>query len=173
MREFVRTNTSLARLSSSSKWLYGSFLVLIIAGFLSSVVLYYGSMGLGPSTAAQYFVGNADDPSATQILLEKSFRQLMETAHFHLFTMPVLLLILGHLFLLGKSEPWRTVVVVAAAVVTALHVAGPFVVRYGGAGFGWVMPATGIPFLLLYLFLAVVSLRDLLSKPPPRPSREG
>lgn len=167
MREFVRTNTSLARLPAGSKWLYGSFLVLIIAGFLSSVVLYYGSMGLGFSSVSRYYLGNANDPSATQILLEKSFRDLMETAHFHLFTMPVVLLILGHLFLLGRSAPWRTWVVVAAAVVTALHVAGPFVVRYGGAGFGWVMPATGIPFLLLYLFLAVVSLRDLLSRPPP------
>ena len=50
--------------------------------------------------------------------------------HFHLFTIPVYVLILAHLWLLAKVPPWaQHAGVVAAVVASGLHVAAPWIVR--------------------------------------------
>jgi len=158
MREFQGRSSSLSRLSPGAKLLYGGYVLLTLAGFLSSVALYWDSLGLDP---ARYFLGNAADADAVELILEKSPRQLLETTHFHLFTVPVCLLILGHLFLLSRGGSWKVAVIALALVFTSLHVAGPWLIHLGFPG--WIMPVTGIPFLFLYLLMALWPLWDLRS----------
>ena len=161
MREFKRQQGgALSRLPGASRYLYLGFLVLALCAFASSMALYYDSMGLLPDTAADYFLGNMDDPKAEEILIEKSTRQLLEVTHFHLYTMPLWLLVLAHLFLMARGGRWKGWVVGGALVFTVLHVAGPWVVRATGSG--WVMGATGVPFLVLYLVMALWPIPELL-----------
>lgn len=162
MRDFNSPRGALGRLSPGARLLYLVFIGLTLLGFASAMALYYDSLGIGASTAATYYLGNGDNPSAAELIVEKSPRELLETAHFHLFSMPVVLLILGHLFLLARGGRWKSWVVGAASALTLLHVAGPWVIRYGGAAWGWVMPATGIPFLVLYLVMAVWPVPELV-----------
>jgi hypothetical protein len=82
--------------------------------------------------------------------------------------MPVVMLVLGHLFLLSRGGKWKGWVVASAPVLTVLHVAGPWIVLYGGASFGWWMPATALPFVAVYVFMALWPLPDLFR--PPRDS---
>jgi hypothetical protein len=75
----------------------------------------------------------------------------MEEAHFHLFSLPVILLILTHL-LFATSCPPRTRVIISLAswIGALLEIGGPFGVRYVSAGLapllllGWGLLTAGI-----------------------------
>lgn len=164
MREFRRPGGSLATIPRPARLLYAGFLALTCAGFVTALALYYDGLGLSAESAATHYLGNADDPLASEIIVEKSTRDLLEVSHFHLFTMPVLLLVLAHLFLLARGGRWRGKVVAIAVVSTALHVAGPWLVRFGGAGWGWVMPTTGLLFAASYGVMALWPLPELLAR---------
>lgn len=165
MREFRRSPGSLALLPRPARLLYAGFLALTAFGFATALALYYDGLGLDLATTASHYLGNANDPEAAEILVEKSARELLEITHFHLFTMPVLLLVLAHLFLLARGGAWKGAVVGVALLSTALHVAGPWVVRYGGPGWAWVMPATGLPFALSMGVMTLWPLPELFAGP--------
>ncbi|AKJ04217.1 hypothetical protein ATI61_101690 [Archangium gephyra] len=75
--------------------------------------------------------------------LEKPARQVMETFHFHLFTVPVVLLIVGHLFMLtALSVRLKVGVITLASVATFVHLLAPLLVRFVGPQWGWLMPVS-------------------------------
>lgn len=166
MREFRRPGGSLRTLPRPARLLYAGFLGLTTLGFATAMGLYYDGLGLGLRSVAAHYLGNADDPDATEILVERSFHDLLQQSHFHLFTMPVLLLVLAHLFLLARGGRWKGWVVGLALLSTALHVAGPWAIYLGGASWAWIMPATGLPFALSYLTMALWPIPELLARDP-------
>lgn len=166
MNHFRGGSGALSNLPYPGRLLYAAFLGLTTLGFVTSLGLYYDALGLSLSQSAAHYLGNADDLGASEILVEKTARDLLQVSHFHLFTMPVILLVLAHLFLLARGGRWKGWVVAVATLSTALHVAGPWLVRYGGAGFSWVMPATGLPFAASYGLMALWPLPELLRRRP-------
>ncbi|HEX8435788.1 hypothetical protein, partial [Archangium sp.] len=82
-------------------------------------------------------------PAAAPMRLEKPARQVMETFHFHLFTVPVVLLIVGHLFMLtALSTRLKVGVITLASVTTFVHLLAPLLVRFVGPQWGWLMPVS-------------------------------
>jgi hypothetical protein len=80
----------------------------------------------------------------------KTFWQLVETSHFHAFTIPVVVLILAHLlYATPASVRTRVVLTVIGFVGALLDITGPWAVRYVAAGMayalmlGWLMLALG------------------------------
>ena len=49
---------------------------------------------------------------------------------------------------------------IAATVMTA-HIAAPWIVRYGGGSWAWLMPVTGIPFGATFTWMTVVPLAEM------------
>lgn len=81
--------------------------------------------------------------AAVPMRLEKPARQVMETFHFHLFTVPVVLLIVGHLFMLtALSTRLKVGVITVASVATFVHLLAPLLVRFVGPQWGWLMPVS-------------------------------
>jgi hypothetical protein len=81
--------------------------------------------------------------AAVPMRLEKPARQVMETFHFHLFTVPVVLLIVGHLFMLtALSTRLKVGVIAVASVATFVHLLAPLLVRFVGPQWGWLMPVS-------------------------------
>lgn len=75
--------------------------------------------------------------------LEKPARQVMETFHFHLFTVPVVLLIVGHLFMLtALSMRLKVGIIAVSSVATFVHLLAPLLVRFVGPQWGWLMPVS-------------------------------
>src|SRR5207245_5724907 len=73
-----------------------------------------------------------------------SYRKLLEVTHFHLFTVPVFLLIITHLFMLtGLSRRTKVSWIVTGWLASLAHIAAPWLVRYGGAGWSTAYAATG------------------------------
>lgn len=159
----------LTRLGPGAKLLYLSFIGFTLVGLLGTVLLYANGWGWTGDSAAEYVLGNEDNPDAEQMRFAKPTRELLETSHFHLFTIPVTLLILAHLFLLARGGRWKFWVVAASIAFTAAHMAGPWIIHFGGPGLGWFMPATAWPFMALIVFMALWPVPEL--KPwggPPR-----
>lgn len=152
----------MSKLPLGSRLLYLAFLFLVMLAFATSIALYTDALGLDAQGAADWYRGNADQPGATEILMGKSARELLEITHFHLYTQPVLFLVLAHLFLLSRGGDWKEAVVAAAFLFTLGHIAAPWMVWNGYSGL-W-MPLTAVPFLLLYGLMALWPVPDLLSR---------
>ncbi|ATB34129.1 hypothetical protein [Melittangium boletus] len=194
MRQFARP-FPITRLSLEARVLYTGFLLFLVLGFVSSAWLYADSFGgLSGRGSAEYYRGStaptpapvaADDaggpalelpdegPAPEPLRLEKPARQVMETFHFHLFTVPVVLLIVGHLFMLTSlSVRLKVGVITEASVATFIHLLAPLLVRFGGAHWGWLMPVSVVGAALGWLPMLVWPLWEMW-RPVPAGAPEG
>src|SRR5205823_13739684 len=79
-----------------------------------------------------------------RITVAVSYRKLLEVTHFHLFTVPVFLLIIAHLFTLtGLSPTAKLVWIAMGSASSLLRLAAPWLVRYGGEAWGFSYPRAG------------------------------
>jgi hypothetical protein len=151
MQVFVRRGFQLRTASVETRVAYTGFLLLMMPAVATLVALSIGRMGLDPQAIATYYRG-----SESEMSFPKSFWQLMEVSHFHLFTVPVVVLILSHL-LFGtpfstRVRIWLTAITFAGALLDAF---GPWSVRYVAAGcaylliVGWMLLGGGSLLIVL------------------------
>src|SRR5688572_15429039 len=109
MRQFAKP-TSLERLSLEARIVYTGFAVFMLLGYFTSAWLYADDdLGFGSEGPRRYYLGESDStanhPSVSAsgptvelpddeelsagLRLAKPPRQVMETFHFHLLTVPV------------------------------------------------------------------------------------
>ena len=150
----------LRALPTGAKILYTAFVLATLAGLLvlwrlygaavgddGPAVYYAGAPAAAPASAPPAGGGPAielspEDARPRVIVAQISDRKLLEVTHFHLFSIPVYVLVLAHLWLLAKIPPWlQSAGVVGAVVTSGLHVAAPWIARgHQGLAFlvGWV-----------------------------------
>jgi hypothetical protein len=135
VQAFVRRGFQLRTASIETRIAYTAFLVLMLPGIASLAALSAGRIGLSPHAIAGYYRGGLGEMS-----FPKTFWQLVEVSHFHLFTIPVVALILSHLTyatpLSVRARIWLTSALFAGAF---LDIAGPWLVRYGAPAFAWLL----------------------------------
>lgn len=157
MQEFTR-RSRLRALPPESRLVYSGFVLFSWLGLVSAVLLYENSLGASLRQTAEYYLGAQGD----ELAVPKSYRALLETTHFHLFTMPVIWLILVHLFLLVPGRPAAKRAWVATSFLAVLtHVAGPWLVRYGGPALSFVMPLTGLALVVSFFWLGARGLWEM------------
>jgi hypothetical protein len=198
MRQFGSSGFRLWNLGVEAKVLYTAFCLLTFLGVVSSALYYEDLVGSGTSGVRRYYAGEsaaAAPPSGAattgpaievppegegdvggegarhSIVVQVSYRKLLEVTHFHLFTMPVVLLIVGHLFLatgLGGAAKLGWIVAGAASVV--MHLATPWLVRYGTAGLAPLHILTGVALTVSMSVLTVYPTFSMWrGKAEPRP----
>ncbi len=98
------------------------YTVYVSGLWVTNLLLYFSKMGLTYDSVVSYYLGNEE-----QFLSPRSFQGLLEVAHFHLFAMGMLLLVLTHLILFipvsGRIKAWL--------------IALPFFAALLGEGAGW------------------------------------
>ena len=73
-----------------------------------------------------------------------TYRKLLEVTHFHLFTVPVFLLIVAHLFMLTGLQPGTKAAWIAGGFGSSIaHIAAPWLLHYAGGGWTWLYAASG------------------------------
>jgi hypothetical protein len=104
-----------------------------------------------------------------------TYRKLLEVTHFHLFTMPVVLLIVGHLFFAcGLGPRARVAWVGAGCASVALHIATPWLVRYASPRLAFLHATSGVALTLSMGVLTGYPIIAMWRKAPPRGEpREG
>jgi hypothetical protein len=183
MRDFTTGPGRLRILSLSSKLLYSAFLVAALTGLLISWKLYGAAVGTGGPRA--YYAGEAaPPPPAAEVrapaesdgpsldlpqeaatpkpMVEQiSDRRLLEVTHFHIFTIPIYVLVLAHLFLLTRLPSWVHTSAIATAVGSSgVHIAGPWIVR-GHPALAWLMPVSAILMLITLALIGIVTAVDM------------
>ena len=194
MRQFASGGFRLWNLSVEAKVLYTAFCVLILCGIVSSA-LYYGDLvGSGLGGVRRYYGGESDDAAGAsaggaepsragpaidvppevearpqKIVVAVTYRKLLEVTHFHLFTMPVVLLIVGHLFFATALSPRAKLVWVGTASATVfLHIATPWLVRYGSTGLAFLHAVSGAAMTVAMGVLTVYPVFAMWRKAPAR-----
>jgi hypothetical protein len=95
-------------------------------------------------------------------------RKLLEVTHFHLFSMPLYLLVLSHLFMLSAlAERTKVVWIAAATFAVAGHIAAPWLVRAGAAGSAFAYGTTGALVALSFAVMAGVALFEMWAPGAP------
>jgi hypothetical protein len=96
-------------------------------------MLYFDSMDFTTASVIDHYLGNeAEFRSA------RSYRGMVEVAHFHLFAMGMLMMVLTHLALFVPVRVGWKIALIIVPFVSALASEGAgWLVRWGGAGFAW------------------------------------
>jgi hypothetical protein len=105
----------------------------VAALWLTNALLFFDKMSLTPDSVVAYYLGNEE-----QFRPPRSYQGMLEVAHFHLFAMGMLLLVLTHLVLFvpvsNAKKAWGVALPFLAA---ALDEGGGWLVRFVHPGFAW------------------------------------
>lgn len=111
----------------------GCFLVYTALFWITNALLYFHSMGLTYDSVVAHYLG--DEASFRQ---PRTYRGLLEVAHFHLFAMGVLLLTLTHLVLFVPLSPRHKAWLIVVSFASALgNEASGWLVRFLHPGFAY------------------------------------
>ena len=110
-------------------------------------LLLFLKVGLSYESVVEYYRGSEES-----FRPPRSYMGLLEEAHFHFFSMAVLLVTLNHLFLFtGRGNMEKLLVITASYGAAFLDIAGGWLVRYAAAEFAYVKIAS---FVVLQASLA-------------------
>jgi hypothetical protein len=181
----------LRALPVGGKILYSAFAVATLVGLLVSARLY--RVAVGDAGPAVYYAGASasvapaaaaptggpaielapEDAEPRALVEPMPERKLLEVTHFHLFTIPVYVLVLAHLWLLARVPIWAQHAGVALAVLTSgLHIAAPWIVR-GRPALSSLMATSGLAMLVTLGVLALGAMIDMWLPAPPSASPQG
>ena len=156
MRYF--TNRSmLARMDFNTKLIITYFLLFMLAASAFSIFMSWERTRLSTQGAAAYYRGDE-----AHMMFPKERLELIETTHFHLFITPLIVMTVGHLFLMSAwSRRWKAVIITAAFAYAALDIAKPWLVRYGAPEFGVLAPINSALFGMTMLLCIFVPLYEI------------
>jgi hypothetical protein len=162
-----------------SRAVYTVFLVFTLVGLALTLWLTHDMVGLDLREAGEYYGGDAAPveeevvdggpalvlpPDGEELAAFEPMprRKLLEVTHFHLFSMPVYLLILSHIYMLSRSrKKAKAAWIAAGSIGTLLHIAAPWLVAHGCAGAVATYAASGTLLLVSYFVMSVVPLWEM------------
>lgn len=108
-----------------------------------------------------------------EIRIAKPMRQIVETFHFHLFSVPICLLIVGHIFMMCRlSTRTKATIIAAGSIATLLHLLAPVAVRALSPAWAWLFAPSAVVMLITWLWMSIKPLIDLW-RPIPPPSNDA
>lgn len=144
------------------KLAFSFFILFILLGLFSSIALYHQQFNFSSTTAADYYQGNRGEKNVDKFYVKKSYRELLEVTHFHVFIMPVVYLALVHLYFLSpQPELEKNLITVLAFGGLLLEVATPWLVRYGSSAWSYLFWGSGLTITLTTLWMSLVCYRYL------------
>jgi len=138
------------------------FLVVVGLGYATNFTMLAWKTGMTPAGIAAYYRG---DETAMQF--PKELRELVENVHFHVYIVPVVLLVLTHVFYMTAwTERAKLRVTNLAYVAFVADLVAPFLVRYASADFAWWKLASTTLFHGTLFFLVLVPLYECWARGP-------
>ncbi len=164
MREFLQpANRGLSVLQPATRFSLALLLGFALASYVVMLLLGLSRSGLTPESIHTYYAGAHPDEG-------KPAGELLELTHFHLFSMPMLLFVLGHVFLMCRwpGMRQRRWVVLAGFVGAACDLAAPWLVIHGGLACAWVKIAGRLLLAPSLLTMTLVPLWEIARAPRVR-----
>jgi hypothetical protein len=197
MKDFTRPRGRLRSLPLPARVVYSVFLVFTLLALALTAWLGQQMVGLDLSRIDAYYAGGAEPSSAQHgssappagggpqldlpaeadapvVSEPMPLRKLLEVTHFHLFSMPVYLLILSHLFMLSRARDATKLGWIAlGTLAVALHIAAPWLARGGGAAAHWLYGVSGAALAASFLVMAIGPLVEMWTEPRERGASEA
>ncbi len=137
--------------------LYTLFLLLMLAGFAFSFFWAHSMTDLSPQGIADHYRGS--DATYGEPM---SFRELAEITHFHLFTMPVVFMILIHvLYLTMASNQLKQAATYGAFAGVLLDLVSPWLITYVSPVFALTMLTGDLLMTVTFLVMLAVPLYEM------------
>lgn len=189
MKDFIRPAGRLRTLPVPARLVYTVFNLFSLLALLETAWLGADMVGANLEGVEAYYAGRASspppaakptDPAAGPVIelpdepltaeaAPMPLRKLLEVTHFHLFTMPVYLLILSHLFMLSRIHAGVKIGFIAGGSLGVLsHMLAPWLARGGGAFATWFYGISGTLLFVTMLVMSVVPLIEMWAAPPRR-----
>jgi hypothetical protein len=116
----------------------GLTLFLLLGFWVTNFLLYFSKMGLTPSSVIDYYRGSEEAFTAA-----RSFRSMVEVAHFHLPMMAVVMLILTHLVIfIPFPNKAKVGIIVFSFSVAFLNESACWLVRFVSPNWAILKPIT-------------------------------
>lgn len=148
---------------------YTLFLLLMLAGFTFSFFWAHSMTGLSPNGIADHYRG-----SDTTFGEPMSFRELAEITHFHLFTMPVVFMILVHvLYLTMVGNRIKVSMTWTAFSGVILDLVSPWLITYLSPVFVLTMLTGDILMTVSFLIMLIIPLYEMWVLKRPLMARES
>lgn len=161
MKEFNGSHPPIAALRWETRALYTAFLVTMLAGYVAMGALVLTRAGLSADRIVEYYVGDEE-----QGRYGKTFGELLETTHFHLFSVPLLVLVLGHVFLLTSwPAALKTGLVILSLLAGMAYIAAPWLVVYVSPRFAVFAVVVRVGLAGTLLVFTVVPLYEMWRRP--------
>lgn len=182
MKDFTRPRGRLASLPAPARLVYSSFLVFTLAGLGMSLWLTDDMVGLDLTKLEAYYAGGEeappselavspgsgpvlelpDDLPAASLTEPMPLRKLLEVTHFHLFSMPLYLMVLSHLFILSRGSDRSKLLWIATGTFgTAGHIVAPWIARAGVTSSAVAYGVTGSALLVSFAVMSVGPLWEM------------
>ena len=156
MRNF-NTRFRLLDVDRQIRLVYTFFIAITGAGFMFTLYWAYTMNGLSYDGVVAHYLG-----SDSTFGEPKSFYELAETTHFHLFTMPVVFLILVHVFFLTMAPTWLKVLMTYAAFSgVILDLTAPWLIRYISELFAFALIFANLLMIGAFLIMATIPLYEM------------
>ncbi len=130
-----------------------SFTLIFLLGFwLTNFGMYFSRMNLSPQSVEQYYRGSEEN-----FLPPRSFEGLVETSHFHLPMMALIVLMLTHLTIFVPiSDRAKLSIIILSFVSAAGQEASSWLVRYGHPLFAYLKITSFLVLQALILLMLLV-----------------
>jgi hypothetical protein len=187
MKDFVRPAGRLRALPYAARLVYSVFLVFTLIGLAFTAWLGADMLKPDLSAFAEYYAGVPTAPLAGEAeahvpaadgggpVLELPgealapaaadpipLRKLLEVSHFHLFSLPVYLLILSHLFMLSAlGARTKLIWIGLASLAVAAHIAAPWFARSGSSAAKGFYAGSGALLAAAFLVMSIVPLLEM------------
>lgn len=182
MRDFARSGGRLASLPVAARVVYTIFLTFTLAALALTVWLTEDMVRLDLSELGPYYAGEPSGDVPVEALPEgdvpdldlppelaepaaapaMSRRKLLEVTHFHLFSMPVYLLILSHLYMLSRARNAAKLAWIGAgSVAVVAHLCAPWVAASSGSSAAWLYGGSGALMAVAFFWMSVVPLWEM------------
>ena len=136
---------------------YTWFLLLMCAGFVFTFVWAHSMTDLTPNGIVEHYRGSDKNFGAAM-----SFGQLAETTHFHLFTMPVVFMILVHVFYLTMAGSTVKVLTTWGAFAgVTLDLVSPWLIVYVSPLFVVTMLTGDVLMLVTFVIMFLIPLYEM------------
>jgi hypothetical protein len=179
MQDFTRPSGRLRALPLGARAVYTVFLVFTLVGLALTLWLTHDMVGIDLEGVTEYYAGDASPIAEEEIESGPALflppegddlaafepmprRKLLEVTHFHLFSMPVYLLILSHMYMLSRSrKSAKAAWIGVGSIGTLLHIAAPWLVAQACVGAVAIYAISGAMLFISYSVMSVVPLWEM------------
>jgi len=174
MKDLFASSGRLHTLPWETKFTYTLFMLLNLFGYTVMGTLIVMRTGVSSSELTEYYVGNEAKVERGEEVDEfqpgKSGQELLDVSHFHLFSIPLLLFIQGHVFMMcGWRRKLKASITVAGFIGGAIQIAGPAMVAYEYPFSVYYIHLGRALLTICFLIFTVVPLLSMWGAPKFRP----